>query len=91
MEVKRESILRVVVESERDSRTLAYLFATCGEQAVEQACGQLPGSRRPYVSNLARVLRVSIPDSVVKTPRAEGIEQLAAIKQLLERAAKLLP
>ncbi|NYH18770.1 hypothetical protein GGD41_005998 [Paraburkholderia bryophila] len=91
METSRDGLARVILESARDQRTLDFLIATCGQQAVERACSELPGGRRAYVSNLARILKVSVPDSVIETPRADGAENIAAIKKLLERAVKRMP
>jgi len=78
----------VVVESERDRRTLLFLVETCGRQEVIQAAGKLPGRTRPWVSNLAKILSVVVPEAVVITPRAVGREHLQSIKEILSKSRK---
>ena len=77
--------LDIIVESERDKRTLDYLISICGLTRVRRAREQLPGDRRPYVSNLAKHLGVTIPIEVLATPRPEAQRH---ISQLKERLAK---
>ncbi|MCG5075364.1 cryptic plasmid protein A [Paraburkholderia tagetis] len=67
----------VILANDRDRRVYDYLIATCGESKVANARQQLPGRTRPYVSNIAKMLGVTIPDAVVITPRAEGNVPLA--------------
>ena len=74
---------QVVIQSTRDQRTLDFLVETCGVAAVESACRQVPAGRRLYVSNLARVLKITIPERVIATPRVEGAARMAEIKELL--------
>jgi hypothetical protein len=74
----------VIVNSERDRRTLDYLIATCGRGAVEQACANLAGQRKTYVSNIARLLGIKVPEDVVITPRDEAKEHLSRLKAMLK-------
>ncbi|RQM47084.1 cryptic plasmid protein A [Paraburkholderia bannensis] len=83
MDAPNAGALDVLVENNRDRRTLDFLLATCGLSRVQQARTALPGRTRPYVSNIAKQLGVTIPDAVVITPREEGRRELTAIKQLL--------
>lgn len=78
----------VIVESDRDRRTLEYLVKTCGAERVAKVCGELPGQTRPYVSNIAKRLGVVIPEEVVITPRAIGRERVAELKNILSSAKK---
>jgi hypothetical protein len=80
--------LDVILANERDRRTLAYLVETCGLDRVTRARQALPGRTRPYVSNIAKTLGVTIPDAVVITPRVDGQQRITEIKQML--VAKLL-
>lgn len=73
----------VIVNTSRDLRAFEYLVARCGIQAVEQACLKLSGRRKAYVSNLAKVLGVEIPDDIVVTPREEARRHLSDLKRLL--------
>jgi hypothetical protein len=75
----------VLVETPKDERILEYLVAEKGEEAVRSAVGQLAGHRRPYVSNIVKIMAIEIPDDVVITPRDEGLVHLESIKQLLRK------
>ena len=67
--------------NDRDERALAWLIEQAGVDAVESACSRLAGHRRPYVSNLARVLGLRIPEDVVATPRATALERIHDLRQ----------
>ncbi|WP_322059366.1 hypothetical protein [Paraburkholderia sp. J63] len=83
MEATTAGALDVLLENNRDRRALDYLMATCGLSRVRAARDSLPGRTRPYISNIAKVLGVTVPDEVVITPREDGRRQLAAIRQML--------
>jgi hypothetical protein len=87
MEAITPDSLDVILANERDRRTFAYLVDTCGLPRVAKARQALPGRTRPYVSNIAKVLGVTIPDGVVITPRAEGCRHLSEIKNFLAARA----
>ena len=75
--------LDVIVESDRDQRTLDYLISTCGLKRVRKAREQISGQTRPYVSNLAKILGVTVPIEVVATPRLEAREHISKLKERL--------
>lgn len=77
--------MNVIVDSDRDRRTLEWLIAQVGEDAVTAACEQLAGSRRTYVSNIAKVLDLSPPESLKQTPRDAAKGKLQVIKEILQR------
>ena len=74
----------VVLESERDRRTYAWLLENFGADAVNRAVARLAGARRPYVSNIAKSLGVSVPREV------HSPEQVAAEKQAKEASIQRL-
>jgi hypothetical protein len=80
--------LDVIIASPRDQRTFDYLVETCGLGRVEHARSQLLGRTKPYVSNIAKILGVAIPDDVLISTREDGRKQLAEIKKLLSYAVK---
>lgn len=84
MKSEYEENFHVIIESPRDERAFAFLISTKGEQTVQNAVKQLCGNRRPYVSNIAKVLDVTIPDEVFITPRKEGRARLSEIKDILK-------
>ncbi len=73
----------IIIENERDRRALLYLMQVCGSARVAHARALLPGRSRPYVSNIAKMLGVTIPESVQITPREEGRRKLAELKEYL--------
>jgi hypothetical protein len=83
MQANTPDTVDIILANDRDRRTLAYLVETCGHERVVRARYALPGRTRPYVSNIAKQLGVTIPEVVVLTPREQGCQQLAEIKKML--------
>jgi len=71
----------------RDERAISWLIEQAGFEAVQQACVKIAGNRKPYPTNLARVLGLSIPQSVIETPVAVARERIRVLRALL--ASKL--
>lgn len=80
--------MEVVLESERDRRTLDWLVSQAGLHTVERACSQLAGERKAYVSNIAKVLGLTPPDSVSATSKDETLVQLASIKNIIRKGRR---
>lgn len=74
----------VIVMSERDKRTLDWLIDQVGADAVERACAALSGERKPYVSNIAKVLGLHPPDSLMQSSRTTARAHLASLKDVLK-------
>ncbi|NYH24186.1 hypothetical protein [Paraburkholderia bryophila] len=85
MDSKLAAKTGVLVETPKDERCLSYLVSKKGEDAVCDAVAQLAGNRKPYVSNIARILGVEFPDSVQLTPQEEGRARLRDIKAILTK------
>lgn len=60
----KPDLLDVVVVNDRDRRSLAWLVQQVGEQAVADAVKRLSGLRRPYATNVAAVLGLTLPRAV---------------------------
>ena len=56
--------LGVVVVNDRDRRSLEWLVQQVGPQAVADAVNRLSGLRRPYATNVAAVLGLTLPRAV---------------------------
>ena len=65
--------MNVILETERDRRTLAWLIQQVGEPALERACSRLAGRRKCYPSNLAKCLGLVPPDSLAR-PSSEQVQ-----------------
>lgn len=73
----------VIVESERDRRTLEWLIERAGREAVAQTCARLAGRRKPYVSNVAKALGLKPPPSLEGPTREEALARLAELRRML--------
>lgn len=87
MDSRLADITGVLVETLKDERVLAYVISVKGEAAVRDAVSQLAGRRRPYVSNVVKILGVDVPENVAITPREESLTHLARIKEILQKKA----
>lgn len=76
----------VIIESARDQRVLDWLISKVSPAAIESACGQLSGNRRPYPSNIAKALGLTPPADLALAPREVAMERLAEARALLRRA-----
>ncbi|MBE2244802.1 cryptic plasmid protein A [Candidatus Accumulibacter phosphatis] len=65
--------MNVILETERDRRTLAWLIQQVGEPALQRACATLAGRRKCYPSNLAKCLGLVPPESLVR-PSSEQVQ-----------------
>jgi hypothetical protein len=75
--------MNVILDSERDRRTLAWLVEQVGECALEKACASLVGQRKPYPSNLAKILGLVPPERLTRPTSAQVHANLAAARKLL--------
>ena len=77
--------LGVIVENERDRRTLRWLIDTAGQDAIREAIQRIPGNRRPYVSNVAKTMGLTPPKDLEVADRETARRYLEAIRKQLER------
>ena len=73
----------VIVANERDKRALTWLRAQVGDDAIRDAVGRLAGARKPYVSNLAKILGLTIPESTEVADDEVARRYLAKIQTML--------
>jgi hypothetical protein len=78
----------IPLDNDRDRRVLAWLRSTVGDEAIRDAIGRIAGRRKPFVSNLCRVLGVDVPPAVVEPSRAvlsrdEAKQRLEELKRRL--------
>lgn len=50
-----------IIENDRDRRAFSWLCEQVGADAIAEAVERLPGNRRPYLTNIARVLGLEPP------------------------------
>jgi len=67
----------------RDERAITWLIDQVGFEAVEIARGKIAGNRKIYPSNLAKILGLVIPQSVIDTPSSKARERIRELRTLL--------
>ncbi|PRP68482.1 hypothetical protein BUE93_22025 [Chromobacterium amazonense] len=82
MERKLNSL---IVESDRDRRTVQWLIKTVGQEKIDDAIGKLMGKRKPYISNVCKILGVSPPKNLEITDVETAKNKIAAIKEMLNK------
>lgn len=75
----------MIIQNERDQRTAAWLIEQFGAEAVAEAETRITGARKPYPSNVAKVLGVTLPESLNRTENAAARQKLAELRRMLER------
>ena len=63
-----------ILTNERAEREWKYLCERVGEQRARAAIGQLKGRQRAYPLNIARVLKVQLPEEAL-LPRSDAQRQ----------------
>ncbi len=76
--------LGVVVANDQDRRTLAWLRQQVGDEAITDAVSRLAGGRRPYLSNVAKLLGLALPSRLEATDPTTARRNLAAIRQQIK-------
>ncbi len=79
----------MIVQNERDERTAAWLIEQVGAEALAEAETRLQGARKPYPSNLAKVLGLTLPDSLKRTENAAARQKLAELKNIIEKRERV--
>ena len=60
-----------------------------GAEALAEAETRLQGARKPYPSNLAKVLGLTLPDSLKRTENAAARQKLAELKNIIEKRERV--
>jgi hypothetical protein len=74
----------MIIQNDQDRRAVAWLIEKFGAKAVAEAETRIAGERRPYPSNIAKVLGVSLPESLKRTENAAARQKLAELRRMLE-------
>ena len=73
----------VIVLNARDERAISWLIEQAGFEAVQQACENIAGHRKLYPTNLAKILGLVIPKSVINTPASVARERICELRAIL--------
>ena len=80
---------QVILNNDQDRRTFAWLRMQVGDEAITNAISGLSGARKPYVSNLCKVLAIIPPVDLEKTDRDIALQNLAKIRSILTLPTKI--
>lgn len=75
----------MIIANERDERTAAWLIEQYGIDAIERAKMQLVGARKPYPSNIAKILGAKLPESLEWTSKETAQANIAKLKEIIGR------
>ena len=78
----------IILANDRDRRTLAWLRTQVSDDAIAAAVEQLAGARRPYITNVCKVLGLTIPDGMEVASREEALRHLSAIRAKLKAISR---
>lgn len=78
----------VIISNEKDRKVFNYLLSSVNDDMIVWAVNNLSGNRKPYVSNVAKLLKVDIPnerllqdpDTVI--PVEQGIDMLRQVMRI---------
>lgn len=79
----------VLILSERDKKEFDYILKTRGADWVKYAVSHLIGNRKPYVSNLAKIMKLDIPPDLPDKGNTlaidEGLARLSKVIRLRKK------
>ncbi|OHR41019.1 cryptic plasmid protein A [Neisseria sp. HMSC070E12] len=76
----------MITENERDRRTAAWLIETYGAEAVAEAEIRIAGARKPYPSNIAKILGADLPESLKYTSKETARAHIVKMKETLAKS-----
>lgn len=71
----------VLLLNARDERSLAWVIEQVGLEAVRNAIPNLAGNRKPFVTNLAKALGLTIPQQIINTPSETVLERIQELRR----------
>ena len=77
--------MNIITDTDRDRRALAWLQTQATDAQIAAAIVGLAGQRKPYPSNIAKILGLQIPADTALTPKSAGKEKFAALKAILQK------
>lgn len=76
----------VILVNDRDRRVLAWLRETHGDSIIFDAITRLAGARKPYLSNVLKILNIEAPNNLFLTDRDIARTHLANLKAMLPKS-----
>lgn len=79
----------VLILSDRDRIEFDYILEVRGADWVHYALSNLIGNRKPYVSNIAKIAKLEIPQNLVDKQTVLGHEDSIKIIEEIKRKLKI--
>lgn len=79
----------MIIQNEQDERTAAWLIEQYGIEAIEHAKTQLAGFRKPYPSNIAKILGAKLPENLKFTSRETAQANITKLKEMVVKRKTL--
>lgn len=79
------SLSAIVIENQRDKRTLNWLVSQVGQEAIEGALNRLSGKRNPYLSNIIKELGVALPERFETVDRETALQYINELRERLKK------
>ena len=78
--------MNIIISNQRDQLAFDYLKKVVGEASINKAVELIAGERKPYISNVAKILNIKIPDDLQPLGQSEiAKEHLAKIRAMLNK------
>jgi hypothetical protein len=77
--------MNIITDTARDRRALEWLQTQATDAQIADAIVRLAGQRKPYPSNIAKILGLQIPADTALTPKVVGREKFSALKAVLQK------
>lgn len=75
----------LIIENARDERAFEWLIKTVGEEKILWAIANLHQNKKPYLTNIIKILGLTVPGSVLCTPVGAARENLNQILAFLDK------
>lgn len=70
---------QIIIENDRDKRTYDWLIRTVGKDKIIIALNKLHQNKKPYLTNIIKILGLKVPNSVLQTPKSIARKKLNEI------------
>lgn len=84
----------VIISNDRDRKVFNFLLSSVNEDMILWAVKNLDGNRKPYVSNIVKLLKIEVPhESTLQDPGKvipieQGIEMLKRVMKVRPKQTK---
>lgn len=77
--------MKPLIENDWAKRQWEYIVSKVGETEAYNAMQRIPGKRKPYPLNIARVLGIKLPKNLKETPPLAPEQSAARAREIIQR------